>query len=312
MKMAIFFSLLITSNSYFVNAQIDTSYQNIIDSIDKSFTYQSGKISLPEGDGVLNVPNGFRFLDRKQASYVLSDLWGNPADSVILGMLVPDKMSVLDSNAWVFTIYYDEMGYVKDDDANDIDYDDLLKDQQKSILEENDERVKNNYEPVSLIGWASPPYYDSNRKVLHWAKELKFGESEINTLNYNLRVLGRKGIFLINAIADMKALPQVKLNVDKVLSSVSFNSGSKYEDFDPKMDNVAAYTVGGLVAGKVLAKAGFFVFLAKFWKLIAVALAASGGYILNFFKSKKKNQEIETSEEPQISNDDKSDQEINS
>ncbi|MBK8888399.1 MAG: DUF2167 domain-containing protein [Saprospiraceae bacterium] len=27
-------------------------------------------------------------------------------------------------------------GYVKDDDANDIDYDDLLKDQQKSILEE--------------------------------------------------------------------------------------------------------------------------------------------------------------------------------
>ena len=86
----------------------------------------------------------------------------------------------------------------------------------------------------------------------------------------------------------------------------------KYEDFDPKMDNVAAYTVGGLVAGKVLAKAGFFVFLAKFWKLIAVALAASGGYILNFFKSKKKNQEIETSEEPQISNDDKSDQEINS
>ncbi|MBK6666771.1 MAG: DUF2167 domain-containing protein [Saprospiraceae bacterium] len=163
-----------------------------------------------------------------------------------------------------------------------------------------------------MIGWASPPYYDSNRKVLHWAKELKFGESEINTLNYNLRVLGRKGIFLINAIADMKALPQVKQNVDKVLSSVSFNSGSKYEDFDPKMDNVAAYTVGGLVAGKVLAKAGFFVFLAKFWKLIAVALAASGGYILNFFKSKKKNQEIETSEEPQISNDDKSDQEINS
>ena len=134
MKMAIFFSLLIISNSYFVNAQIDTSYQNIIDSIDKSFTYQSCKISLPEGDGVL------------------------------------------DSNAWVFTIYYDEMGYVKDDDANDIDYDDLLKDQQKSILEENDERVKNNYEPVSLIGWASPPYYDSNRKVLHWAKELKFGE----------------------------------------------------------------------------------------------------------------------------------------
>ncbi|MBK7697373.1 MAG: hypothetical protein IPJ39_00915 [Saprospiraceae bacterium] len=63
--MAIFFSLLIISNSYFVNAQIDTSYQNIIDSIDKSFTYQSGKISLPEGDGVLNVPNGFRFFRQK-------------------------------------------------------------------------------------------------------------------------------------------------------------------------------------------------------------------------------------------------------
>ncbi|MBK8888401.1 MAG: DUF2167 domain-containing protein [Saprospiraceae bacterium] len=49
----------------------------------------------------------------------------------------------------------------------------------------------------------------------------------------------------------MKALPQVKQNVDKVLSSVPFNSGSKYEDFDPKMDNCSLYCGVDLVAGKV-------------------------------------------------------------
>ena len=36
------------------------------------------------------------------------------------------------------------------------------------------------------------------------------------------------------------------------------------------MDDVAAYGIGGLIAGKILAKAGFFAVILKFWKIIAV------------------------------------------
>lgn len=79
------------------------------------------------------------------------------------------------------------MGYVEDDDANSINYDDLLKTNQ----EENQQRINEGYSPIQLIGWAAKPFYDNNKKVLHWAKELNFGGDSLNTLNYNLRILGR-------------------------------------------------------------------------------------------------------------------------
>jgi uncharacterized membrane-anchored protein len=54
---------------------------------------------------------------------------------------------------------------------------------------------------------------------------------------------------------------------------------------------VAAWTVGGLVAGKVLAKVGFFAGLLKFWKVIAIGLAAAGTAIWRFFNRNKETTE---------------------
>jgi uncharacterized membrane-anchored protein len=218
-------------------------------------------------------------------------LWGNPADSSILGMLVPVNRSLLDAKGWAFTISYDPMGYVKDDDAADIDYDELLKEQQKETQEENPERIKQGYQAVEFVGWASHPYYDSNKKILHWAKELKFGQDSLHTLNYNLRVLGRKGIFMLNAVASMGELEEVKANINKVIGSVAFKEGSKYADFNPDVDDVAAWSIGGLVAGKILAKVGFFALILKFWKLIAFAIMAAGGTIWKFIKGKIRREE---------------------
>ncbi len=51
---------------------------------------------------------------------------------------------------------------------------------------------------------------------------------------------------------------------------------------------MAAWTIGGLVAGKVLAKVGFFALLLKSWKLIVIGLTAFGGVIWRFFSGRKK------------------------
>lgn len=278
---------LIACTSY-AQPLIDST-QLRIDEIERSLNYQKGVIHLESGNAILTVPDGFKYLDKKQSFYVLTELWNNPADSSILGLLVPENNGVLADDSWVFTISYDEMGYVKDDDAEDIDYDDLLKEQQKEIREANPERVKQGYEPIEFIGWASTPTYDKEKKVLHWAKELKFGDVQIHTLNYNLRILGRKGIFLLNAVANMSEMPQVKSNIDKVIGCVEFEKGHQYADYIPDVDHVAAWTIGGLVAGKVLAKAGFFVLIAKFWKVIALALFGAGGGGWKFWKKKKEN-----------------------
>lgn len=261
------------------------------DSLESSFHYQRGEIKLDDGIGNLNVPEGFRYLDATQASYVIHDLWGNPHGEGTLGMIVPDNIGITDERSWAFIITYDEMGYVKDDDAGEIDYDELLKEMQSDAAAANEERVKAGYESIAIIGWAAKPYYDREKKVLHWAKEIKFGESEGSTLNYNVRILGRKGVLVLNAVASMMDLPDVQKNIEPVLASFSYQDGNRYADFNPDVDEVAAWTIGGLVAGKVLAKAGIFALLLKNIKLIALAI---GGIATAAWRWYRKKTEVAT------------------
>ena len=159
-------------------------------------------------------------------------------------------------------------------------------------MADNAERVEQGYDPAYLIGWASKPFYDKEHRILHWAKEIKFGDSAVvNTLNYNVRVLGRKGVLVLNAVASMSELPLVQQHVPDVLSIVKFSDGYKYEQYDSNVDKVAAYTIGGLVAGKVLAKVGIFAILAKFAKVIFAAIVAGAAAIWRFISGRKKKDE---------------------
>ena len=303
MKKVIFIISLVLI-SVFSNAVEVDSTQIQIDNIEKSLSYQNGIIKFKSGKGKLIVPKGFKFLDKSQSQYVLSDLWGNPIDNSVLGLLVPENKGVLGDGSWVFTISYEAIGYVEDDDASDIDYDDLLKEQQKETKEGNPERIKEGYQPIKLLGWASNPFYDEKLKVLHWAKELKFGKDAVNTLNYNLRILGRKGMFVLNAIATTHELKEVKASIPKVISSIKFEKGYTYADFnEDKGDHIAEWTIGGLVAGKILAKVGFWVLLVKFWKILALAVVGAGSFVWKKIKRKKETESIQKTEE-NTSNDD--------
>lgn len=282
-----------------------------LDSIKQSFQWQTGKVALAGGNATMQIPEGLRYLDAKQSEYVLTQLWGNPPGRGSLGMLFPTDQSPVDEDCFAFNISFDEMGFVKDDDADDINYTELLTTMQKETREASVERVKEGYGAIDLVGWAAAPYYDKDKKVLHWAKELKFGDgTQGNTLNYDVRVLGRKGVLSLNAIGDMDALEKVKPIIPAVIGSVSFDEGHRYADFDSKIDNVAAWTIGGLVAGKVLAKAGFFVIILKFLKPLLFVLVAGGAWLWRFITGRRKQEEeeeyvaeAETVAVPEVKND---------
>jgi uncharacterized membrane-anchored protein len=269
------------------------SVKAVLMAFEKQLNYQTGEVNIGNDLAKIKVPAGFRFLNAEDARKVVVEYWGNPASNAdnLYGLLMPDKMNVTDENTWAFIIEYDEMGYVKDDDADKINYADLLSDMQTGEKEENAERTKAGYQAVHLVGWAEQPYYDKERKVLHWAKEIDFvGDSE-HTLNYNVRVLGRKGVMVLNAVGSMNHLSDIKPTINNVLSSVEFAEGNRYADFNPSVDKVAAYGIGGLVAGKVLAKAGFFAVILKFGKVIILGLLGVGAAVWRWVKSRFGQQE---------------------
>jgi uncharacterized membrane-anchored protein len=251
---------------------------------------RTGTVELPGGVASLEVPESFYYLNPQDSKVVLEEMWGNPESELTLGMLFPAGTTPFDSDSWGVTIEYSEEGYIRDDDAAEINYDDLLKDMQASTREESEYRVENGYESISLVGWAEPPYYDAGQKKLYWAKELAFGQMDTNTLNYNIRVLGRQGVLVLNFIAGMPELDDIKQSREAVLSMASFNPGYRYEEFDPQIDKVAAYGLGALVTGKVLAKTGMLAGLLLLLKKVWIVIPLAFGALLKLFRRRDKNE----------------------
>ena len=295
---------LLTSFFAFAGDPVDSTavlmeQLRMIDSIEAKLHYKTGTVTLQNGIGTIKIAPGFKFLDAEEARYVIEDLWGNLKGQTSLGMILPaDAKAVIADYA--FIVEYEPMGYVKDDDADDINYDDLLKELKEETIKANDERKKAGIAAMTLTGWAEKPYYDKQRKLLYWAKEYQAEGSDEHTLNYDIRILGRKGVLVLQAVSGISQLSNVNHNKENILNMVSFNKGSRYEDFDSNIDDVAAWTIGGLVAGKVLAKVGFLALILKNIKLIFLAIAGFGGAIWRFItgKKKKKEEALQIQEEP--------------
>jgi uncharacterized membrane-anchored protein len=232
----------------------------------------TGLVKLPNGVS-LDLRDKFYFLNSEDAQLVLTEAWGNPPDTTTFaaGMIFPGKASPL-AETWGIEIRPDAIGYVDDADAASIDYDELLAGMKADTDAANPERTKAGYDPITLVGWATPPRYDAENKRLYWAKELKFGTAEKNTLNYDIRFLNRQGVLVMSYIASMDQLPDVNASLPDVLSAVSFEPGMRYADFVPGADKVAAVGIGGLIAGKVIAKTGLLV--------VGLALLKKFGFLL--------------------------------
>ncbi len=260
-----------------------------LDAILQSLDYQNGRVSLPGGQGELNVPLGYYYLDPEDAETVLVDLWENPpSDWLGLGMIFPATFTPWDYEAWGAELNFDPIGYVSDVDAESYDYDALLKEMQADARESSRQRIRAGYDGFELLGWAQEPSYDVGERKLHWAMELKFEGNEDNTLNYELRALGREGVLIVNFIGGMHQLPEIKRALPDVAGMVNFVEGKRYSDFDPSVDTVAAVGIGGLIAGKALtSKAGLGVALALFLKKFWFVLLLPIFWLKNLFSGRR-------------------------
>ena len=226
----------------------------------------------------IKIPAGYRFTGKEGTKKFL-ELTQNPPSGSELGTIIPILSNQDDSKEnemWFVLFEFSDVGYVKDDDKDKLDADQLLKSITESTEEANKERANRGWPPYHVNGWYKPPYYDTATKNLTWAIQGYSADGKNNedhSVNYSVRILGRRGtmnadLVLSPAIAD-KATPQF----GNLLAGFSFLPGGRYSEFRPG-DKVAEYGLATLVAGGATAvalKTGLF---AKFWKLIVVAFTA--------------------------------------
>ena len=257
-----------------------------------SLKFQTGTVTVPGGLATLNLGETFRYLAPADTRKLLEEGWGNPPGSGdgTLGMIVPANVNPLSETGWGVIVTYSDDGHVADDDASSIDYAAILKEMQQATNDNNAERQKAGFEPITLAGWAEPPHYDAGSHKIYWAKDLQFGDNPNHTLNYCIRVLGRGGVLELNAVAGMGQIAQIREDMKQVVALSDVTAGNRYADFNSDTDKVAAYGLAALVAGGVAAKTGLlaklFALLIAAKKLVFVALAGIAAFFGKLFKKK--------------------------
>jgi uncharacterized membrane-anchored protein len=243
---------------------------------------QSGsksKLNVVEGPAKANIekfaqidiPAGYSFLDGKSTRAMMKAS-GEPVSGQEVGFIAPTNEE--------FSVFFEfnDIGYVKDDDKDKLDPDKLLAAIKKGNDAGNKERIRNGNAPLEIVGWEQPPKYDPTTHNLEWA--IRATSEGRAILNYNTRLLGRKGVMEVVLVVEPEKLETTLPTFRNLLSTYNFQTGQNYAEFR-KGDKVAKYGLAALVVGGAAvgaAKLGLFAWVAVLFKkgakLVIVALVA--------------------------------------
>lgn len=183
------------------------------------------QIKLGDNLATMNLPNKYVFVKPEAAKQFLKEQGSSPEG--VLGMLAPDD----ENSHWAVICRFDDCGYVTDDDAGKLNADEILNNYKEGTKEQNEERKEQNIPPIYVGGWTEKPRYQKDKHQVIWAIEVKDEDgasAPVKGVNYNTRILGRKGVLSMNLVTAPDKLESDKKNVLALLDQTNFVKGQNY------------------------------------------------------------------------------------
>lgn len=233
----------------------------------------------------LRLPDSYSFIPVAEASAFMRAL-GNTTNENFLGLIIPKQ-----DPFWFVTVRYTDSGHIADEDAKTWNADDLLQSLKDGTEAANKERIGRGIPAFDVIGWAEKPAYDEATHRLVWSILARDrGTTTTATINYNTYALGRQGYFELNLVTGEDTIADDKKHAGALLAALDYKLGQRYTDYNASTDRLAEFGLAALIGGAAAKKLGLFAViglaLAKFWKVILIAIALGGGAIFKFFRRK--------------------------
>ena len=227
----------------------------------------------------IDVPDGFVFANGSDTR-LLMEAMGNVNTGTEVGFIAPTSLD------WFVVFEFDKIGYVKDDEKDDLNSAAILESIQKGTEAGNKIRRERGFPTLQIIGWEVEPHYNDLTNNLEWAIRAENEDGSL-VLNHNTRLLGRRGVMKTTLVVDPEAFDAVLPVYRSNLDGFEFNAGQTYAEFT-KGDKIAKYGLTALVAGgagAAAAKLGLFKILGKYFKVVIIAVIAFFAGIWRFIKS---------------------------
>lgn len=232
------------------------------------------KVKLSANLGTLNLPKGYAYWGEAKAKQQMEKMGGSSQKTI--GFLVPAE----ENAKFAIELEYEDTGYVEDKDAGKIDSKAILESYQEGTEANNDDRKAKGLEPIHVTGWEQEPKYDPKSHVVTWSLQGKDDKNE-QFVNYNTRVLTRKGVLSLNLMCANEDLPACRPKAVELTKDVAFNQGERYEDYK-QGDKISTGGLVALIAGGALLakKTGLIAFLAVMAKPLLLFVKALGAKAL--------------------------------
>lgn len=227
----------------------------------------------------IQVPEGYVFLGTQdtQKFMELNENFGSGEEY----LFAPEDLH------WFALFTFNAVGYVKDDET--VEADPILDSVREGTQAGNEDRKERGWSTMSIVGWRFKPQYDKEAKLLEWAILARDDESRADIVNYNTRILGRKGVMEVVLVGNPEELDSAVADLKERLDGFDYAEGERYAEFKAG-DHVAEFGLAALIAGgaaAVATKKGFWAvagaFLLKGWKIIALAVGGAGVWLRKKF-----------------------------
>lgn len=237
----------------------------------------NGPATVPIGDEAeIKIEDGWRFVP-KESMKEFDEKTKNLYNDTELGVLIAP--SDAKGSFWAF-FTFDPIGYIKDAASEKLDADSMWSQMTENSKAANEERKKLGYPEMNLLQWVVPPKYNPADQRLEWS--YSFGSRNHTVINYNTRILGRKGVMEVVLVPNGELDASLPL-FNETLMGFDFRSGSKYSEYI-QGDKLAEAGLAALVVGGLGAAAASTGLLAKMWKFIVLIFVAVASRVKAFWK----------------------------
>jgi uncharacterized membrane-anchored protein len=237
-----------------------------------------GPATVNIGDvATIQVPKGWSFVPKesmKEFDEASKNLY---VESELGVLLAPEGTK---GGFWAFFDFNDS-GYIKDAASEKLDGDEMLKNLKDGDTETNKERKEKGYAANHIDGWKVAPHYSPQNQRLEWAYTFSTEGQQGSSINYNTRILGRRGVMNV-VVVPTGSLDDAMPVFNQTIAGFDYKSGNRYAEYKDG-DKIAKYGLAALVVGGAAAAAASSGLLAKFFKLIVLAVVAVFSAIKKFF-----------------------------
>lgn len=234
----------------------------------------------------IDLPAGAILFEHDVAKQIV-EKDGGDGEAVAAIILPADE-----TQTWFVKIDYDDVGYVKDSDANELDPNDLFNQYKQGTEEQNTRRRTLGVPELFLDGWSEMPKYDKPTHKLAWG--FKAHSTDGPNVNYFSRLLGRNGYMSVDLIDSPDKIEAAKQQAGAVMAGIRYKKGATYDehasgDKDSGMGLKALILGGAGIAVFKAAKAGWIIgLLLALKKGIIIVVAGIAAFFKKIFGRGKK------------------------